>query len=48
MSIPLILVVTLLYAGVAVCECRAGRYGTALMFFSYGLANVGMIMELVR
>lgn len=48
MSTPLIIVVTLIYMGVSVSELLASRYGTALMFFAYALANIGIIMGMVR
>lgn len=46
MSIPLILIVTAIYAGVSFSELRAGRHGMALMFAAYAMANVGLIWSI--
>ncbi len=46
MSAPLLIAVTLAYACVAVSYLRERRYGMALAFIAYALANVGFILDL--
>ena len=48
MSPPLIIIVTLIYLGVAVSEYSNGRKGLAIMFVGYALANIGLIVETVK
>lgn len=40
--------VALAYAWVAIEYCRQGRYGMALAFLAYALANIGFILDLRR
>jgi hypothetical protein len=44
MSVALIGFVGMIYLAIAVSELSAGNNGLALVFFSYALANVGLIM----
>lgn len=46
MSVPLIIVVTMLYTGISVSLLVDGRHGLALMFFCYALANIGVIWSM--
>jgi hypothetical protein len=48
MSIPLVIVVAGMYLAVAFSQWRCGHNGLAVMFASYALANVGVIMEMMR
>lgn len=43
MSINLIALVTLIYAGVAANELRAKNFAMALVYAGYAVANVGLI-----
>ena len=44
MSAALIGFVGVIYAGIAVSELVSGNYPLAIVFGSYSLANVGLIM----
>ena len=44
MSAALIGFVGLIYAAIAVSELYSGNHGLALVFASYAMANVGLIM----
>lgn len=46
MSLPLLIIVMLIYGGVALSELVKGHHGMALVFFSYSLSLVGFIMEM--
>lgn len=46
MSVGFIMVVTLMYVGVATSELWSGHYGLALVFAAYALANVGLIWSM--
>lgn len=48
MSIWLVAFVGLIYLAVCVNEWLAGNTGTAIMFFGYSLANVGVILSMWR
>lgn len=48
MSAGLIAAVTVVYAGVAVLEFTAGRYGMGVVFSGYAFANIGLILQVVR
>ena len=49
MSASLIVVVTLIYLGVAVSLLvKDGRIGLALCFLGYSIANVGMIIDVMK
>ena len=43
MSTPLIVIVTLIYAGVAIDQAVHGSWGGAVMFFGYAVANLGVL-----
>lgn len=45
-SEPLAVLVGCIYLCAAVIELNASRYGYGVMWFSYGLANVGLIMSM--
>lgn len=46
MSAPLIILVTLIYAGVAIDQAMQGSWGGAVMFAGYALANCGVLAVL--
>jgi len=46
MSLPLLIVVTIIYAGVAFDQFCKGSVGTGWMFTGYTIANLGL-MKLV-
>jgi len=48
MSGWLVAFVGLIYLAVGFIEYGKGNAGTAVMFFGYALANVGVIMQVVR
>ena len=48
MGIPLVIVVTLIYASVGVGECRMGRWGLGIMFVGYAIANLGIIWQMSK
>lgn len=45
MSRWLLIIVTLIYVGVAISFWREGRKAMAVVFFAYAVANVGLIAE---
>lgn len=45
MSAALLTVVSCIYLGVAVAYMREGRWGMAVAFVAYALANVGLILD---
>jgi hypothetical protein len=45
-SVPLIVVVTLIYASVAIDQYRQGEVGLAGMWLGYALANGGLIYHM--
>jgi len=47
MSVSLIAVVTLIYAGVAISLFFDGKPGMALAFAGYAVANVGLIWHII-
>lgn len=47
MSTPLLALVALAYVWVTVDYIRLGRYGMALAFGAYAIANIGFILDLV-
>lgn len=46
MSTPLILIVACIYAWVGLTQFRLGQTGWALVWFSYAMANVGMVIAM--
>lgn len=46
MSLPLLIIVTLIYLGVTIDQAARGNMGTALMFAGYTIANLG-VMKIV-
>lgn len=48
MSGWLVALVGVIYLAVCVDQYRQGNTGTAVMFFGYALANVGVIMQVAR
>jgi ABC-type amino acid transport system permease subunit len=48
MSVPLLIVVSVLYLGVALDLGIDHRYGLALTFVAYALANGGLILAILR
>jgi hypothetical protein len=44
MSKPLIALVTLIYFGVAVSHAVEGKWAWSLVWASYGLANIGLLL----
>lgn len=46
MSSTLLIIVTLIYLGVAINEIRQGNGAMCLVFGAYALANVGLILQL--
>ena len=45
MSSGLLTLVALIYFWVAIAYVREGRYGMALAFVAYALANIGFILD---
>ena len=48
MSIPLVVVVTLIYGWVGLSELMSGRTGLGLMFVGYAFANCGILWEMAK
>lgn len=48
MSTGLLMLVTVIYAGICMSEIINGRFGFAAVFFGYTMANCGMIWEMVK
>lgn len=48
MSTPLIAIVTAIYVAVSGTLAYQRRWGMALVFIAYALANVGLIWDLTR
>ena len=48
MSVWLIGLVTFIYLGVAVSEFLNTKYGMALCFLGFSLANVGLILAMIK
>ncbi len=46
MSLPLLILVTIIYAGVTIDNALKGNMGIAIMFAGYTVANIG-VMKLV-
>lgn len=46
MSTSLLILVTLIYFGVALNETRTGNHPTGLVFAAYGVANIGLIWQM--
>lgn len=46
MSATLLIIVTMIYVGVALSEVQSGNVPMAIVFGSYALANVGLILQL--
>lgn len=47
MSVPLLVIVTFIYLGVAVSEYLAGRWPMAIVYTAYAIANVGLILAII-
>ena len=48
MGVPLLALVTVVYAAVALTYVREQRWGMCLAFVAYALANVGFILDMVK
>jgi len=48
MSATLIGFVTLIYLGVAISEFINGRHGMAICFAGYSVANIGLVMAILK
>lgn len=46
MSLPLLGLVTAIYAGVAIDQVRQGQLGMGLVFAGYKVANVGLMLAM--
>ncbi len=44
MATPLILIVTLIYFTVGIIDVYNNQVGMGICFFSYGVANIGLIL----
>lgn len=48
MSATLIGLVTVIYLGVAISEFWGGKYGMSLCFVGYSVANIGLVMAILK
>ena len=48
MSLPIIILVTVCYAGVALSELTKGHGPMALVFFGYTVGNFGFIWSMMK
>lgn len=47
-SLGLLGVVTVIYAAIALNELWVGRHGVAIVFAGYCVANVGLMMQVIK